>query len=114
MIGRYAARVNGVDYWAITKLDVLDDCDTIKVCVAYEKDGVRYDTLPADADRLAACKPVYVEYPGWKQPTGTLTRIEALPEAARHYVSELCRLTGTPLGILSVGPNRASTFRVAL
>ncbi len=114
VIGRYAARVNGVDFWALTKLDVLDDCDTIKVCVAYACGTARYETIPSDARVLAACKPVYVEYPGWKRPTSALTRYEDLPEQARHYVSELCRLTGVPLGILSVGPNRASTFRIAI
>ena len=114
VIGRYAARVNGVDFWAMTKLDVLDACDTIKVCVAYEQDGKRYETIPADVRVLAACKPVYVEYPGWKSETSALTRYEDLPAPARHYVSELCRLTGVPLGILSVGPNRKSTFRIAI
>jgi adenylosuccinate synthase len=114
VVGRYAARVNGADFWAITKLDVLDACDVIKVCVAYESRGKRYETMPADPAVLADCKPVYVDYPGWKCETGKLSRFEDLPEKARFYVSELCRLTGVPLGILSVGPRRESTFRIAL
>jgi adenylosuccinate synthase len=114
VVGRYSARVNGVDFWAVTKLDVLDACDVIKVCVAYECRGRRLETIPADAGLLADCKPVYVEYPGWKCDTSRLDRYEDLPEKARHYVAELCRLTEVPLGILSVGPRRASTFRIAL
>ncbi|MFO7534149.1 MAG: adenylosuccinate synthase [Kiritimatiellia bacterium] len=114
VIGRYSARVNGADFWAITKLDVLDACDTIKVCVAYECQGRRYEAMPADARVLAQCKPVYVDYPGWKSDTSCVNRYEDLPEKAKHYVSELCRLTGVPLGILSVGPRRESTFRIAL
>ncbi len=114
VVGRYAAHVNGADFWAVTKLDVLDACEVIKVCVAYECRGRRYETIPADIGLLAECKPVYVEYPGWKCETGRLTRFEDLPAKARHYVSELCRLTGVPLGILSVGPGRENTFRIAL
>ena len=114
VVGRYAARVNGVDFWAVTKLDVLDACDTIKVCVAYECRGKRLETIPADARLFAECKPVYVDYPGWKSETSRLTRFEDLPANARRYVSEICRLTGAPLGILSVGPGRDSTFRIAL
>jgi adenylosuccinate synthase len=114
VVGRYSARVNGADFWAMTKLDVLDACAVIKVCVAYECRGRRIETIPADARLLAECKPVYVEYPGWTCDTAHVGRYEDLPAAARHYVSELCRLTGVPLGILSVGPRRESTFRIAL
>jgi adenylosuccinate synthase len=114
VVGRYSARVNGADFWAITKLDVLDACATLKVCVAYECAGKRYETIPADARLLGQCKPVYVEYPGWLCDTSRVDRFEDLPAKAREYVAELCRLTGVPLGILSVGPRRESTFRIAL
>ena len=114
VVARYAAQVSGVDAWAITKLDVLDEVETIRVCVAYTCDGRRYETVPASAHVLAACKPVYVDYPGWRCATSDVTQFEALPATARAYVDELCRLTGVPLGILSVGPRRDSTFRLSV
>lgn len=114
VVARYAAMINGFDYWAVTKLDVLDRVPTIKVCTAYEYGGRRFDTMPADAHVLAACTPVYEEIPGWNCPTNTITRFAALPAPARAYVDRLCALTGVPLGILSVGPRRDSTFRIAI
>jgi adenylosuccinate synthase len=114
VVARYAAAVNGVDYWALTKLDVLDECETIRVCVAYECDGRRLDRVPADAEALARCQPVYEEFPGWKMSTSGVRQYKDLPSAARAYVDALCRLTGVPLGLLSVGPDRASTFRLAI
>ncbi len=114
VVARYAAQVNGVDAWAITKLDVLDEVETIRVCVAYTCEGRRHETVPASARILAACKPVYADYPGWRCATSDVKRFEDLPAAARAYVEELCRLTGVPLGILSVGPRRDSTFRLSV
>lgn len=114
VIGRYAAMINGVDYWTITKLDVLDVFETIQVCVAYEHNGKRYDTMPASARILAECKPVYQSVPGWRTPTSTVTRYEDLPANAKAYVELLCKLTDVKLGVLSVGPKRESTLRIAL
>jgi len=114
VVARYSAMINGVDYWAMTKLDVLDDLDTLKICVAYECDGKKYDCIPARADVLAKCKPVYEEMPGWKTSTKDVSRIEDLPEVAKNYVDRLCELTGVKLGILSVGPARKSTLRVEI
>jgi len=114
VVGRYSAMVNGVDYWAMTKLDVLDGFETLKICVAYECDGVRYETVPASARILERCVPVYEEMPGWMSSTKDVTVYGDLPEKARNYVERLCELTGTKLGILSVGPARASTLRVAI
>ncbi len=114
VVARYAAAVNGVDCWAMTKLDVLDECEILRVCVAYEYEGCRIETVPAEAEIYAACRPVYEEFPGWKTSTSSIHRYEDLPVAARSYVEALCRLTGVPLGLLSVGPDRANTFRLAL
>jgi adenylosuccinate synthase len=114
VVARYSAALNGVDFWAITKLDVLDSLDTLRICTAYECDGERLDTLPADTRRLERCRPVYEDWPGWRCPTRNATRLEDLPRAARAYVDRLCELTGVPLGILSVGPGRESTLRVAV
>lgn len=114
VVGRYSAAINGVDYWAMTKLDVLDTVETIKICTGYICDGIAYDTVPANTRILSRCEPVYEEMPGWMQSTKDVTRFEDLPEAAQAYVNRLCELTGVPLGILSVGPARSSTLRIAL
>ncbi len=114
VVARYSAMVNGIDRWAVTKLDVLDDFETIRVCVAYEADGRRFETVPASSAVLQRCKPVYRDFPGWKATTSGFTRLEDLPANARAYVKALCDLTGVPLGVLSVGPQRASTFVVDL
>jgi len=114
VVARYSAMVNGIDRWAITKLDVLDDFDTLRVCVAYECDGRRFETVPASIAVLQRCTPVYRDFPGWKSATSDITRLEDLPANARAYVKALCDLTGVPLGLLSVGPQRASTFTVDL
>jgi adenylosuccinate synthase len=114
VVGRYAAAINGVDYWAMTKLDVLDGFKSLKICTAYECDGVVYENMPASSRVLANCKPVYEEMPGWMESTSDVTKYEDLPANAKAYVERLCELTGVKLGILSVGPKRASTLRIAL
>jgi len=114
VVARFAATINGVDHWAMTKLDVLDRVEKIKICVAYECDGTLYDTVPANVRRLEQCRPVYEEMDGWMTSTADTTRYEDLPAAARAYVERLCELTDVPLGILSVGAKRKSTLRIAL
>ncbi len=112
VVARYSAAINGIDAWALTKLDVLDDIHPIRICVAYECDGRRMETVPACSRRLGRCKPVYVEFEGWRQPTVNVTRFQDLPAAARSYVKAVEDLTGLPAEILSVGPGRENTFRL--
>ena len=114
VVVRYSAMINGVDYWAMTKLDVMDKLETLKICVAYECDGKKYETVPADIKVLAKCVPVYEEMKGWQCSTKEISRMEDLPAEAKAYVDRLCELTGVELGILSIGPNRDSTLRVAV
>ncbi len=114
VVGRYSAQVNGVDFWAMTKLDVLDDVETIRICTAYEYEGRRLTAMPASTRVLEKCRPVYEEMPGWRTKTSEVTCYADLPAAAKEYVQRLCALTGVGLGILSVGPQRASTLRIAL
>ncbi len=114
VVGRYSAMVNGVDFWAVTKLDVLDDCEEIKICVAYECDGVRYDTVPSSTSLLERCTPVYETMPGWMTETSHLTSMEQLPLKAKAYVERLLELIGGRLGILSIGPARETTLRVGI
>lgn len=114
VVARYSAMVNGVDLWAITKLDVLDSLEAIKICVAYDCDGERLERIPANIRQFERCQPIYEEMEGWREPTREATSYDELPEAARRYLERLCELTGGELGIVSVGPRRASTLRVAL
>ena len=114
VVARYSQQVNGVDFWALTKLDVLDTLPKIKICVAYELDGKRIDTMPSTARELARVKPVYEEMDGWLCETSNITRIEDLPPKAKAYVDRLVELSGAKLGILSIGPARESTLRLAL
>ena len=114
VVARYAQRVNGVDYWALTKLDVMDVFEKIRICTAYELDGKVIDYMPSSVDELARVKPVYEEMDGWMCETSNITRLEDLPPKARAYVDRLVELSGGKLGILSIGPARESTLRIAL
>lgn len=110
VVARYATMVGGINEWALMKLDVLDAVETIKVCVAYECDGERLDTVPASLRKLERCKPIYEEFKGWNCPTTGCTSWDELPEQVKKYVAYLEGLTGVKVRILSVGPKRASTL----
>jgi len=112
VVARYAATVNGVDNLAITKLDVLSGQKAVKVCVAYEHDGTRYDTVPGDYRALEACKPVYEELPGWCEDISAARRLSELPRAAQDYLDYLERLVGARIGLVSVGSERDQVIHV--
>lgn len=112
VIGRYAVRINGLDCLAVTKLDVLDALDEIKVCVAYEIDGERCEEFPSNARRFAACRPIYETMPGWKQPTDHCRSLEDLPTAAQDYLKFLAELMEVPIAIISLGAERNQTIIV--
>ena len=115
VVARYTAMVNGVDFWAMTKLDVLDETPSIKICVAYRRDdGHIYETFPADLRALDRCTPVYEEMPGWLTDTSKTTHYDDLPMNAKAYVERLVALSGARLGILSVGPARETTLRLGI
>jgi adenylosuccinate synthase len=94
----------------VTKLDVLDDLETIRICVGYEIDGEAVSGLPVDVDRFAECKPVYEEWPGWQQSTVGVTRHADLPSNARDYLARIAELAGVPVDIISTGPGRDQTI----
>ncbi len=102
--------INSVSGLCITKLDVLDGLDTLKICVGYQLDGKEVDTPPVGADRFEQCKPVYIEMPGWQESTVGATSQAALPQAARDYLNKIEELTETPIDIISTGPDRAETL----
>ena len=110
VVARHAVMTCGVDEWALTKLDVLDGFETIRLCVAYELDGRRIDHFPANVRETARCQPVYEDVPGWRTSTKDVVRFADLPAAAKRYVARLEQITGVPVGILSLGPRRASTL----
>ncbi|HEY9750360.1 MAG TPA: adenylosuccinate synthase [Allocoleopsis sp.] len=112
VIGRYAVRINGLDCLAITKLDVLDELDEIKVCVAYEIDGQRCEDFPSSARRFANCKPIYKTLPGWKQSTADCRSLDDLPKQALDYLKFLAELMEVPIAIVSLGASRDQTIIV--
>jgi adenylosuccinate synthase len=108
--GRYSARVNGFDAMIITKLDILDGWDEIKICVAYEIDGERTEQFPVDAAKLDRAKPIYETIPGWTESTRSITKKSQLNDGARAYIKRLEELVGVPTKILSTGPRREETL----
>ncbi len=109
---RQAAKVSGMDGIALTKLDVLDGLDELKVCVAYELDGERIDRLPAGQGAQARVKPVYETLPGWKESTYGARSWNDLPAQAVKYVRHIEELIGCPIAILSTSPERDDTILV--
>lgn len=107
---RYAMAINGTDRLAITKLDVLDDQPTLKVCTAYRLGGRACKAFPSDLEALAACEPQYEELPGWQCSTAEARRLEDLPAATRRYLRRIEELLGVPIGIVSVGNQRHQTI----
>jgi adenylosuccinate synthase len=107
---RYAARVNGLDGLAITKLDVLDAMDELSICTAYRCDGKIVDEMPSDLGVLANCEPIYETISGWRKPTRGLTRFADLPVEARQYIARLEEVSGVPAAIVSTGSDREHTI----
>jgi len=107
---RYAAELNGFDSIALTKLDVLDALDEIKVCVGYTINGMRVDTFPAVAQDLIAIEPIYETLEGWRSETVGVTKLEDLPPKAREYVEFLSDSIGVEIGLISTGPERDQTI----
>jgi adenylosuccinate synthase len=103
-------QINSVTGMCITKLDVLDGMDTIKICVAYKLNGQEVDTPPVGADLFAQCEPVYIEMPGWSTSTVGVKSYNDLPEAAKNYLQKVEELCATPIDIISTGPDREETI----
>lgn len=108
MLARHAARVNGLGSLIITKLDVLDEFETIKLCTGYLYKGEPLSHFPSSLHVLAQCEPIYEEWPGWMSPTGEARRFSELPEAARNYIRRLEEVCGVPIALISVSPSRES------
>ncbi len=111
VMARQAVRLNSLSEIALTKLDVLDEFDTLSVCVAYECDGVRYDHMPYHQSVLHRATPVYEELPGWRTDTSAATELHHLPGAAKDYVAYLSDVAGVPIRLVGVGPGRDQFVR---
>ncbi|HYE75465.1 MAG TPA: adenylosuccinate synthase, partial [Blastocatellia bacterium] len=110
VIARYSVMVNGLDSLTLTKLDVLDELDELKVCVAYRIDGRETDQVPHDADQLERAEPIYESLPGWKLKTAGVSKFEELPPRAQAYIARLSELSGAPFAFISTGPERNETI----
>jgi adenylosuccinate synthase len=109
---RYAADINGFDTVALTKLDILDALDEIKVCTGYRLRGQACESFPAISKDLRECEPVYETLPGWKTSTEGITELEELPSAARDYIAFISGRIGVSVGLVSTGPERGQTILV--
>jgi len=103
---RHTVRINGLHSLVITKLDVLDNLDRVKLCIAYRCDGKEIYNFPADAEMLERCEPIYEEMPGWKTRTSEARSFAELPSAAQNYLNRIAELCGVPISIISVGKDR--------
>ena len=107
---RYAVMLNGTDGLALTKMDVLDTLDEIRICVAYRIDGEERRQLPATVEELASAEPVYRTLPGWRSDTVGTVDFDNLPAPARDYVAAIEEEVGAPVAIVSSGPRREETI----
>lgn len=107
---RHVCALNGVDGIALTKIDVLEGIDPLRICIAYEVDGRRIEEFPADIDLLRRARPVYREMPGFSESLRKIRRLEDLPRHAAAYIDALARESGAPIVLLSVGPDRDETL----
>ena len=102
--------INSVTGMCITKLDVMDGMETVKICVAYELDGKEVTTPPVGADRFEQCRPVFIELPGWSESTVGAKSYDDLPKNAKAYLRKVEELCETPIDIISTGPDREETI----
>ena len=109
VIARYAARVNGVTDFVVTKLDVLTGLDTIPVCVAYDVDGVRHDEMPVSQTDFHHARPIYEQLPGWREDISAARTLDDLPANARAYVTSVEEMSGARVSAVGVGPGRSET-----
>jgi adenylosuccinate synthase len=109
VVVRHARRVSGLTDLSLNSIDVLTGIKSLKICTAYIYKGEILEHFPASLKVLAECKPVYEELPGWEEDITGVKSLDELPENARHYIERVSQLTGIPLSIFSVGPDRNQT-----
>ena len=107
---RRSRQVNGLTSLCLTKMDVMDGLEELKICTAYRYNGVDLPVAPVGAEALAGSEPIYETMPGWSETTRGITEFEALPQAAKNYIARLAELVGVPIDIVSTGPDRDETI----
>lgn len=107
---RRSVQINGVTGMCLTKLDVLDGLETLQICTGYKLDGKTIDVFPVGAEEAAGCEPIYEEMPGWSESTVGVKSLAALPSHARAYIERIEELVGTPVDMVSTGPDREETI----
>ncbi|MDN4592576.1 adenylosuccinate synthase [Polycladomyces subterraneus] len=112
VVVRHARRVSGITGLSLNSIDVLTGLETVKICKAYRYKGQIIENYPANLEVLKDCEPVYEELPGWKEDITKVRSYHELPLAAQHYVERITQLTGIPLAIFSVGPDRDQTIQM--
>jgi len=98
----------------LTRLDILDGFEIVKVCVGYRVDGKVVERFPTDIEVLARCEPIYEEISGWQEPTAGATDMNQIPKEAQHYIKRLEKIVGKSVSIVSTGPSREQTLRTDL
>lgn len=109
-VARYTSRLAGITDWALMLFDVLSGLDTIKICTGYMLDGKPLQSPPSTISKLSRVEPVFIELPGWKEDITGCRSFEELPENAKAYVRKIEELTGVPVSMISVGPDRSETI----
>jgi len=107
---KYAARINGMNELTITKLDVLDQLEEVKACIAYKLDGREIDYFPLDTAELERVEPVYETFKGWKTSTNGIKHVRDFPTAAQDFLNAICSFAGVRLTMISTGPDRTETI----
>ena len=109
---RQTIKVSGINGIALTKLDVLDELDEIKMCIGYEINGKKLDYLPASVDDQFMVKPIYTSFKGWKSSTVGIKKFDELPENAKNYIKELEKFVETKISSISTSPERNDTILI--
>ncbi len=110
VVARHARMISGIGSIALTKLDVLDGLEEIKICVGYRLDGEELSSFPARWEALERAQPVYETFPGWQEATAGVLSFDDLPTNARAYIGTIEKLVGAPVGVVSTGPRREETI----
>ena len=112
VVGCYSTNLNGFTSGILTRLDVLDELETVKICVGYKVGNKTVDRFPANITTLESCQPVYEEFPGWKAPTSDIREFKKLPPNAVRYVRRIEQLIGCRFDIISIGPRREQNITI--
>ena len=113
VIARYTSQLAGINSWALMLFDVLSGLETVKICTSYELDGKIIETPPSTISKLARCKPIFEELPGWNEDLSKIRDYNDLPENAKKYVKKIEEITGVKVGVISVGPDREQTIIIS-